>query len=249
MNVIDSTKKIVGVIPARMASSRFYGKPLAKILGKEMLLWVYELCAQSRILKEVYVATDHEDVEKFCLARKMSYLMTSPEHKNCSERSNEVCERMKADYVVEIQGDEPTLLPADIDNFIQGGFAHKTFDIVTQYAEITQEEAQNVNNVKIAVGKDEKALFFTRAPIPWNFKNKPAKYYKQVGLFLWKAEAIKRFSDLPVSYLESIEDTHMLRLIENGFDARLVRTTVKSVGVDVPSDIAKAEEVLRQRGQ
>ena len=240
-------KKVVGVIPARMASSRFHGKPLVKILGKEMIQWVYEICMGCKLLKEVYVATDHEDIQAFCEAKGLRYMMTSPDHKNCSERSNEVCQRLKADYVVEIQGDEPTLLPEDIDDFVNRAFDHQAFDIVTQYADITEEQAHYPHNVKIVIGKDQKALFFSRCPIPFNFKDRKPKYYKQVGLFLWPAKAIERFSSLPKSYLESIEDTHMLRMVENGFDIRLVHTSIQNVGVDVPDDVPRAEEYLLKR--
>lgn len=248
MRIIPSNKKIIGVIPARMQSSRFYGKPLAKILGKEMIRWVYELCKESKVLKDIIVAIDHEEMENFCKREKLEYMMTSPAHKNCSERSNEVCQVLGADYVVEIQGDEPTLLPSDLAYFVTKAFEHKEFDVVTQYTDITQEQAQDPHNVKIVLGKDGKALFFSRCPIPYNFKSKEIKYYKQIGLFLWKSETVQRFSQTPKSYLENIEDTHMLRLIENGFDVRLVYTHKYTIGVDVPVDIKKAEEFLLQRG-
>lgn len=239
--------KIVGVIPARMASSRFYGKPLAKILGKEMLQWVYEICAGSKLLKDVYVATDHKEIEDFCRARKMRYMMTSPEHKNCSERSNEVGERLKADHVVEVQGDEPALLPSDVDAFLEAAFAYKEFDVVTQYAEISTQEAQYPHNVKIVKGTDGRALFFSRAVVPHNFKNREVNYYKHVGLYLWKAESIRRFSRTPKCELEYIEDTHMLRLIDHGFDVKLVKALRTAYGVDVPEDVPVVEEYLRSR--
>ncbi len=247
MNPMSSTKKVVGVIPARMQSSRFYGKPLAKILGKEMIQWVYEICMGCKNLKDVYVATDHKDIQKFCEAKKMRYIMTSPQHRNCSERSNEVCQKVGADYVVEIQGDEPTLLSQDLDDFIEGAFTFKQFDVVTQYANITEAQAHDPQIVKLVVGPDNKALFFSRSCIPHNFKNQKPKYYKQVGLYLWPAAAIRRFSQTPKGYLESIEDTHMLRLIEYGFDVRLVYTKIDTVGVDVPENITQAEEFLRKR--
>ncbi len=240
-------KKIVGVIPARMQSSRFYGKPLAKILGKEMIQWVYEICKGCKLLKDIYVATDHEDIQKFCASKAIPYLMTSPEHKNCAERSNEVCQRLKANFVVEIQGDEPTLLPADIDDFVNRAFDFDQFDVVIQYTDITAQQAQNPNNVKLVVGAGQKALFFSRSAIPYDFKGRLPKYYKQVGLYVWPADSIKRYSQTPKGYLETAEDTHMLRLIEHGFDARLVYTAAQSVGVDIPEDIAEAEDFLRKR--
>ncbi|MBF0386280.1 MAG: 3-deoxy-manno-octulosonate cytidylyltransferase [Candidatus Omnitrophica bacterium] len=240
-------KKVVGVIPARMESSRFYGKPLARILGKEMIQWVYEYCMKCRNLKDVYVATDHEDVGKFCEQKGMRCIMTAATHKNCSERSDEVCRRVGAEYVVEIQGDEPTLRAQDVDDFIDRAFDFEQFDVVTQYVQISEEEARDPQSVKIAVGNEGKALYFSRCAIPYNFKNRNPEYYKQVGLYVWPAEAIKRFSQTPKGYLESIEDTHMLRLTEYGFDVRLVSTDIATVGVDLPQHIAQAEAFLTKR--
>ncbi|MDE2028836.1 MAG: 3-deoxy-manno-octulosonate cytidylyltransferase [Candidatus Omnitrophica bacterium] len=240
-------KKTIGIIPARMESSRFYGKPLAKILGKEMIQWVYEICMGSKLLKDVCVATDHEEIRKFCEAKGMRCVMTLSQHKNCAERSNEVCQKVGADFVVEVQGDEPTLLPEHLDDFIDRAFDFEQFDVVTQYADITAEEARDPQNVKIAVGPEGRALFFTRAAVPHDFKNRQAKYYKQVGLYVWPAASLERFSRTPKGYLESLEDTHMLRLIENHFDARLVHTTVDNVGVDIPEHIKQAEEFLARR--
>ncbi len=240
-------KKVVGVIPARMESSRFYGKPLAKILGKEMLQWVYEICKGCKNLKDVYVGTDHEDIRKFCEAKGIPYFMTSPEHRNCAERSDEICQKVGADYVVEVQGDEPTLLPQDVDDFIEQAFKYKDFDVVTQYANITPQEALDPNNVKIVVGDQGRAVFFSRSPIPHDFKKRSPQYYKHVGLYVWPAASIKRFAKTPKGYLENSEDTHMLRLIEYGFDVRLVHTAIENVGVDIPAHIAQAEECLRKR--
>jgi len=245
--MIEKNKKIVAVIPARMASSRFYGKPLVKILGKEMLQWVYEFCVESKLLKEIYVATDHEEIANFCRTKNMHYLMTSPEHKNCSERSNEVAQRMSADYVVEIQGDEPALLPSDLDAFVESAFACREFDVVTQYAEISLKEAQYPHNVKIVKGSENQALFFSRSVVPCNFKDQDVKYYKHVGLYLWKAESIRRFSEIPKCELEYIEDTHMLRLIDYGFDVKLVKAIRTAYGVDVPEDVLVVEKYLKLR--
>lgn len=242
---METNKKIITVIPARMASSRFYGKPLAKILGKEMLQWVYEICAGSRLLKNVYVATDHEDIENFCKAKGMQYMMTSPDHKNCSERSNEVGMKLGADYVVEVQGDEPALAPEDVDAFVEEAFKHKDFDVVTQYAEISAEEAKYPHNVKIVKNSQDRAIFFSRAVVPHNFKNREVSYYKHVGLYLWKAASIRRFSQTPKCHLEHIEDTHMLRLIDHGFEVKLVKALRTAYGVDVPEDVPIVEEYLK----
>ena len=238
------TPKMIGVIPARMHSSRFYGKPLAKILGKEMILWVYENSRQSARVKEIYVATDHEAIASFCEKESVPFVMTSPAHKNCSERSNEVSQKVGADLVVEIQGDEPILPASEIDAFIDQSLRLPSFDVVLLGAEAPLDEAGNPNVVKMVKDAAGRLLYFSRSPIPMNFKSKPARYYKQVGLYLWKAEALKRFSALPVGYLEGIEDTHTLRLVEQRFDPRIVITDHPTIGVDIPGDIQKVENYL-----
>jgi len=248
MSEVKIPESIVGVIPARMASSRFHGKPLAPILGKPMLQWVYEAARESVLGEKITVATDHVDIESFCQSAGIPVMMTSDQHKNCSERSDEVCHRLKTDYVVEIQGDEPLILSKEIDDFVIGAFKFKDFDIVTQYTDITAEQAENPHHVKLVMGPGSKALFFTRASLPYNFRHVPGiRRFKQVGLFCWKAASIRRFCETPVSELEKIEDTHMLRLIENGFDVRLVYTPKFAVSVDMPGDVPLAEDSLRQR--
>jgi 3-deoxy-manno-octulosonate cytidylyltransferase (CMP-KDO synthetase) len=239
-------KKIIGVIPARMASSRFYGKPLAKICGKEMIQWVYENSKASTILKDIYIATDHDEIAAFCRKEDIAYIMTSPDHKNCSERTDEVCGILGADFVVEIQGDEPVLTADEIDSFITRSFEYKNFDVTLSYTDVAPELAENKQIVKLVLDKDSRALFFSRSCIPQNFKLKHVNYYKQIGLYLWNAAALKRFSETPVGYLESIEDTHTLRLVENHFDAIMVYSPKDTIGVDGPGDIAKVEEFIRQ---
>lgn len=240
--------KIIGTIPARMQSSRFYGKPLAKILGKEMILWVYENSRKSELLSEIYVATDHEDIANFCKKKNIPHVMTSDTHQNCSERSNEVGQKLGADLIVEIQGDEPVVKASELDHFISESLKIKNFDVSLFYSDATADEAQNPHVVKLVMNQDKRALFFSRSPIPHNFKDKPVNYYKQVGLYLWKAEALKRFSSMARGYLEGIEDTHTLRLIENDFDAALVYTPHQSLGVDLPSDIEKVEKFILSQG-
>lgn len=237
-------KKIPGIIPARMASSRFYGKPLAKICGKPMIQWVYANSKKSKILEDIYIATDHEDIESFCKRESIPCIMTSPKHKNCSERTNEVCQILGTEFVAEIQGDEPTLVAGEIDTFIRKSFEYRDFDLTILCTVLSPEHASNENIVKLVFDKHSRALFFSRNPIPFNFKSKPVKYYKQIGLYLWRAESLKRFSETPAGYLESIEDTHMLRLIEYDFDTLIILTEKDAVGVDVPEDIKKAEDFL-----
>ncbi len=241
-------RKFPGVIPARMASSRFPGKPLTNICGKPMIQWVFDHSKKSSCLSDVYVATDHEEIAAYCDNKKIPYLMTSPTHKNCAERTNEVCQRLGSDFIVEIQGDEPTLMAEDIDDFIRKSFTIDTFDLTILYSDLPAEYASEENIVKLVCDSKGRALFFSRCPIPLNFKTKAksVKYFKQIGLYLWRSEALRKFSETPVGYLESIEDTHMLRLIEYHFDTFTIYTQKDTVGVDVPEDVQKAENFIIQ---
>ncbi len=236
--------KIIGIIPARMQSSRFYGKPLAKILGKEMILWVYEHCKESSILNNIFVATDHEDIAAFCSSKFIPYVMTSSEHKSCCDRTNEACQKIGADIVVEVQGDEPTLLAEEIDKFVNKIQKEEKYDLAMLYTDILPEQVNDPNVVKLVVNSKSRAIYFSRSPIPHNFKSRPVKYYKQIGLYLWKSEVLKRFSETPIGPIEIIEDTQVLRVVENDFDAVMVYTPNNTIGVDVYEDIKKAEEFL-----
>ena len=187
-------QRVIGVIPARMASSRFFGKPLAKILGKEMIGWVYENAASCSTLDDVYVATDGEEISEYCKRQGIPCVMTSPDHRNCSERSNEVCRKVGGDFVAEIQGDEPTLGGYAIDAFIQESL-ESDFDVALAYAEISPVDAENAHIVKVAMDHRSRALFFSRFAIPHNFKGrKNVSYYGQGGLYLWRAAALERFA-------------------------------------------------------
>ena len=240
-------QRVIGVIPARMASSRFFGKPLAKILGKEMIGWVYENAASCSTLDEVYVATDGEEISEYCKRQGIPCVMTSPDHRNCSERSNEVCRKVGGDFVAEIQGDEPTLEGDAIDAFIQESL-ESDFDVALAYAEISPVDAENAHIVKVAMDHRSRALFFSRFAIPHDFKGrKNVSYYGQVGLYLWRAAALERFAATEPSDLEVAEDTHVLRLAVNHFDSLLVQVDHAPVGVDVPEDIHHAESYLKQK--
>ncbi len=237
--------KIIGIIPARMQSSRFYGKPLAKILGKEMVLWVYEHCKGISVLNDIYVATDHEEIAAFCSSKDIPYVMTSSEHKSCCDRTNEACQQIGADIVVEVQGDEPTLTGEEIGKFIDKTLDEEKFDLSILYTDVPAEEVNNPNIVKLVVNGKSRAIYFSRSPIPHNFKSKPVNYYKQIGLYLWRSEVLKRFAETPIGPIETIEDTQVLRMVENDFDTLMVYTPHDTIGVDHPEDIKKAEAFLK----
>lgn len=240
--------KILGVIPARMASSRFPGKPLALIAGKPMIEWVYENSLKSAYLTDLVIATDHEKIFDHCRKKDMQVIMTSPDNKNCSERTNEVSGKIAADYYAEIQGDEPVLSTSMIDDFISKSIAciHEV-DLCISCTHIPPtEDINNINLVKITLDKAGNALFFSRLPIPLNFKNTHETYYKQIGLYFWKRDSLRKFVAIQPGPLEIAEDTHTLRLIENHFRVRMIYTPKATVSVDVPDDIRLVEKYLRE---
>lgn len=240
-----NNKPIVGIIPVRMSSSRFYGKPLAKILDKEMVLWVYEHSKESRLLDDIYVATDHSEIKEFCERKGIRCILTSPNHKCCSDRTNEACQLVNADFVLEIQGDEPTLMAEDMDMFIEKSFDTNIL-ISILYTDLAPIEVNNPNIVKLVFDNQSKALFFSRSPIPNNFKSKKVNYYRQIGLYFWSSELLKVFSETPIGTLEMIEDSHTLRFVENHYDVLMVYTSSNPVGVDLQKDIKKAEKYLKR---
>lgn len=243
--------RIIGVIPARMASSRFPGKPLAAIRQKPMLEWVYENAIKSNYLNDVLVATDDQKIMDHCNQNNMKVLMTSPDHKNCSERTTEVSKKIQADFYVEIQGDEPVLYSDMIDAFISKSiFCKDETDLCISCTHVRPDEDINdVNLVKIVMDQNNNALYFSRLPIPLNFKNnQPVKYYKQIGLYFWSAESLQRFSNITPGLLEQTEDTHTLRFIENHFKVRMIYNEKGTASVDVPDDIKKVEDFLNKAG-
>lgn len=242
--------KILGVIPARMASSRFHGKPLALIKGKTMIERVYENASRARTVQDVVVATDDAKIFDYCVTAGMKAMMTSADHKNCSERTAEIGRKIPADYYAEIQGDEPVLYSGMIDEFIEKCLSYNE-DIgaciaCTHVRE--DEDVNNINLVKIAMDGKNNALFFSRCPIPLNYKKLKLTYYKQIGLYLWKGDTLQRFAHYAPGLLERAEDTHTLRFIENHIRVKMIYTPKTTVSVDVPEDIKTAEDYLEAQG-
>jgi 3-deoxy-manno-octulosonate cytidylyltransferase (CMP-KDO synthetase) len=233
--------KVLGVIPARMKSSRFYGKPLEKINNIEMIKYVYDNTIAST-LEEVYVATDHLEIYDFCERSDIPCVMTADTHKNCSERTNEVATKLNADYILEIQGDEPTLKTSEINLFLEKAKNYRDYDFISLYTNLPSDNAENLNIVKVVNNSNSEAIYFSRSVIPYNFKSRVVEYYNTIGLFYWNAKSLNKFSNLPISKLELIEDTHMLRMIENNFKMKMIYTEINTIGVDVPEDILKVEE-------
>lgn len=239
--------KIIGVIPARYQSSRFPGKPLADILGKPMIWWVYQQCLKVRELDEVYVATDDERIFNICTEFGMRVIMTSDQHRSGTDRLGEVATKVSGDLFVNIQGDEPLIEPQMIRDLI-GIFDDQSVYYGSLRKQITDEaEIQAPSTVKVVVDKNEDALYFSRSVIPSNVKDgKPVRIYRHVGIYAYKRDFLMTFIQLPPSELEAVEGLEQLRALENGYKLRVHETQFDSIGVDLPEHIALVEQAIRR---
>ncbi len=238
--------KCYGIIPTRYASSRFKGKPLAPILGKPMIWHVYTRARQCTELQEVVLATDDERI--FATAKELDIpvLMTSTEHSCGTERVLEAAQLLKvpADGVIlNIQGDEPALEPEMLSELLRP-FIDPAVQVTTLAHEITAEQAQDPDLVKVVLGHSHKALYFSRSPIPYPRDGKDGPYLGHIGLYGFRMHTLEKFVALEKGTLEQREKLEQLRLLENGFAIQVVQTNHKGYGVDRPEDIAIVEKII-----
>ena len=247
--------KVLGIIPARYASTRFPGKPLALIAGRPLIQHVIEQCRKAKSLAEVVVATDDsriaDAVKKFCRVE-----MTRADHPSGSDRIAEVAARCACDAVVNIQGDEPLIDPKVIDA-VAGALAQN--EMSTAAVRIRQPaELDNPNVVKVVVSAAGRALYFSRRTIPYLREAASPKdvrgqlaafaFLKHLGIYGYRRETLLRLVKFPVSPLEAAEKLEQLRALENGIQIAVVTVAYDSVGVDVPEDVQRVETILRNHG-
>jgi len=236
--------KILGVIPARFKSSRFPGKPLADIHGKPMILHVYENAMKVSHFNKVLIATDDERIASECTRHGMSFVMTSDEHKTGTDRVAEVAEKYAADFYVNIQGDEPLVSPDTIERAIQPAISNADFDAINLMTEIRDiSDLVNSTIPKVVVNIRNEAIFFSRSPIPYP-KNERPKYYKQVCVYVFKRDALRRFVSLARGPIEQSEDIEMLRFLEDRMTVKMVEVREDSVAVDTAADLEVVKNIL-----
>ena len=244
--------KVAGIIPARYASTRFPGKPLALIAGQPLIHRVVRRCQQARSLSEVIVATDDERIAE--TARKVCRVeMTAASHPSGSDRIAEVAARVACEAVVNIQGDEPLIDPAVIDA-VAG--ALDAAEMSTAAARLkTTGEYDNPNVVKVVVNAAGLALYFSRRTIPYLREAASGSvseqlaafpFLKHLGIYGYRRETLLRLVRYPVSPLEAAEKLEQLRALENGIPIAVVKVDYDSVGVDVPEDVARVEGLLKR---
>jgi len=233
---------VFGIIPARYASSRFPGKPLALIEGKPMVQWVYER-VQSSEVKELAVATDDERIAECVRGFGGRVVMTSPDHASGTDRCGEAALSMQPDdndVIINIQGDEPLISPKEI-HLLASAFEDRSVQIATLVNPFHDEALlHNPNVVKVVKAKNGNVLYFSRLPIPYlrgEGAVVPRNYYRHIGVYAYRYGVLRQIVQLPTSELENSEKLEQLRWLENGYTIRVSECDYQGIGVDTPEDL------------
>lgn len=248
--------KIIAIIPARYASTRFPGKPLAMLGGKTVIQRVWEQV--SRVIDDVAVATDDRRIADAVEAFGGRAVMTSPDHRSGTDRCYEACCKIGGEYdvVVNVQGDEPFIAPSQI-RALAACFDDERTDIATLVKPFAPsdgiEALENPNSPKVVLDSESRAVYFSRSVIPYLRGVERSEwlarhtFYKHIGMYAFRREVLREVTSLPQSSLEKAESLEQLRWIENGYKIGVGITDVETVGIDTPEDLVRAEEFLRTR--
>ena len=241
---------IIGVIPARLQSSRMPHKLLRTILGKTILQWTWESAHQARLLDRLIIACDDHQLHSLAKEFGAEAVLTSPEHKSGTDRIAEAVRDIDAKIIINIQADEPLMHPATINNVIRCMTDESNIVMATVKKQIDdEEEIQDPNIVKVITDKDNFAIYFSRAPLPYRRESSSsAVYYKHIGIYAYTKDFLYTFKNLLTSYLEESEKLEQLRAVEAGYKIKVVETSFDSWGIDTEHDLRKVESVLAQRG-
>lgn len=239
--------KFLGVIPARYLSSRLEGKPLKDICGHTMIEWVYKRCKKSN-LDDVIVATDDKRIFDEVINFGGKAIMTSVNHLNGTSRIAEVCEKIKDfDIIINIQGDEPLIEIDMINSLIKVFKEDKSLNMATLKHKINSEkEINDPNNVKVICDKNNFALYFSRAVIPYPRKDENLSYYKHIGIYAYKRDFVLKYVAMESTPLEKIESLEQLRVLENGYKIKVLETKNSAIGVDTEENLQEVIEYIKK---
>ena len=236
------------MIPARYGATRFPAKLMQDLCGKPVIVHTYERVADTRLFDEVYVVTDDDRIEKVIREVGGKVIRSKKEHNSGSDRLAEASRDLDVDIIVNVQGDEPFTdkknLQKVIDIFVKD--LTKSIAVASLMERITDpDDIANPNNVKVVVNKFGEALYFSRNVIPFpRDPNTKVSYYKHIGIYAYRKEALEQFTELPPSLLEETEKLEQLRYLENGFKIRLALTDIPTIGIDTPEDLERARKRL-----
>ena len=239
--------KVIGVIPARFASTRFPGKPLVLLKGKPLLQWVVEGARKSSLLQKIFVATDDVRIQKLCMELKVDCLMTRPECPTGTDRLFEATQNLDFDVVVNIQGDEPMITQEYIDPLVQAFLSEPSLDMATLAHPLRAEDVKNLNAVKVVINKNQEAIYFSRFGIPYSREeislSGPA--LKHIGLYAYSKRFLHQFCSAPQAAIEKCESLEQLRALYLGAKIKVLRVEKPTYGVDTPEDLQKLEATLK----
>lgn len=238
--------KAIAVIPARLASTRMPRKMLREIAGKPLIGVVYEAVRSSPLLSDVIVATDSEEILRACQQSGWKAQMTSSAHRNGTERVHEVSNREAAEIYLNVQGDEPLTRPEHIAKLLQV-MEHPAVLVGTLMTPAAEIDIANPNAVKVVTDITGRALYFSRATIPFDRDGMRPRYFKHLGFYAFRKPALDRFVALPESSLEKSERLEQLRFLENGIPIQVGETPYDSVGADTEEDLQRVIELLKKR--
>ena len=238
--------KIVAIIPARLASTRLPRKVLRNLAGQPMLAHVYEAVRMAKELRDVIVATDSGEVLAVCRQRGWNVRLTSPAHTSGTQRVHEVAGSVPADVYLNIQGDEPLVRVEHIQALVQL-MQDPRVEVGTVKVVAEPEDICNSNAVKVVTSKKGRALYFSRATIPFDRDGTQPLYFKHLGFYAYRKAALDRFCSWPESALEKSERLEQLRFLENGTRIYVAETPFNTIGVDTEEDLKRAEELLLKK--
>ena len=241
--------KRVCIIPARMGSSRFPGKPLTKIKGREMLCYVHENCKKAGIFDEVVIATPDREIENFCISNGYQSIMTSEQHERASDRCNEAIKKLETEgkyynIVTLVQGDEP-LVDSEVIKKITVEYEkeRKLYSCANGIAPLGANDYTNPNSIKVITNIKGEAIYMSRVGIPYNGEESK-DVGKQICIIPFTPESLKKYSELEPTPLEKAESVDMLRFIENGLKVKMIKVKTNSHPVDVPNDVLIVEQIM-----
>ena len=238
--------KAIAVIPARLASTRLERKMLRDVLGKPLIGVVYEAVRLSPLLSEVIIATDSDEIMSVCRQHGWNARLTSSQHRSGTERVHEIANTDSADVYINVQGDEPLVRAEQIASLLRV-MENPAVQVGTLMTPAADEDIRNPNAVKVVTDLDGRALYFSRATIPFDRDNSNPRYFKHLGLYAYRKAALDRFVSLPESSLEKSERLEQLRFLENGIPIYVGETPYDSVGVDTEEDLRRVIEILKTR--
>ena len=240
--------KLIAMIPARYGATRFPAKLMQDLCGKPVIVHTYQRVADTNLFDQVYVVTDDDRIENAIREVGGKVIRSQKEHNSGSDRLAEASKDLEVDIIVNVQGDEPFTDKENLQKVIDifANDPQKNIAVASLMERITHpDDIENPNNVKVVVNKFNEALYFSRSVIPFlRDTNTKVPYYKHIGIYAYRKDALQQFTQLPPSLLEETEKLEQLRYLENGFKIRLTVTDIPTIGIDTPEDLEKARKRL-----